>query len=72
MFLVYGSTGWLSHWSEPMANTSSDAMADGLRKILGYANNTGSVNFYMSHGGTNFGYWAGRLPPPHTHTPYRG
>lgn len=27
--------------------------------IMKYANGTGSVNFYMAHGGTNFGYWSG-------------
>ncbi len=30
-----------------------------LQGILSYAGNTGSVNFYMAHGGTNFGFWAG-------------
>ena len=44
-----------------MANTSSDLMMSTLADILEYANNTGSVNLYMAHGGTNFGYWAGEL-----------
>ena len=34
-------------------------MVQTLNNILNYANGTGSVNFYMAHGGSNFGYWAG-------------
>jgi Glycosyl hydrolases family 35 len=30
-----------------------------LQGILSYAGGTGSVNLYMAHGGSNFGYWAG-------------
>ncbi|KAK9843639.1 hypothetical protein WJX81_000575 [Elliptochloris bilobata] len=52
-------TGWLSHWGEVMANTTAALVVNSLRAILEYANNTGSVNLYMAHGGTNFGYWAG-------------
>ncbi|KAK9915942.1 hypothetical protein WJX75_006251 [Coccomyxa subellipsoidea] len=52
-------TGWLSHWGEVMANTSARFMLQTLSDILSYANGTGSVNFYMAHGGSNFGYWAG-------------
>lgn len=42
-----------------MANTSADATASRLAAILAYGNNSGSVNLYMAHGGTNFGFWAG-------------
>lgn len=42
-----------------MANTTAQLVLNSLRAILEHANNTGSVNFYMAHGGTNFGYWAG-------------
>ena len=58
------STGWLSHWGEVMANTSAGFMLQTLSDILSYANGTGSVNFYMAHGGSNFGYWAGARPFP--------
>ena len=37
-------------------------MLQTLSDILSYANGTGSVNFYMAHGGSNFGYWAGAPP----------
>ncbi len=59
------STGWLSHWGEVMANTSAGFMLQTLSDILSYANGTGSVNFYMAHGGSNFGYWAGDLSLPY-------
>lgn len=55
------STGWLSHWGEVMANTSASFVLQTLSNILEYGNGTGSVNFYMAHGGSNFGYWAGVL-----------
>ncbi len=43
-----------------MANTSAQFVLQTLSDILSYANGTGSVNFYMAHGGSNFGYWAGQ------------
>ncbi len=42
-----------------MANTSLDQFIDTLHGTLGFADNTGSVNLYMAHGGTNFGFTAG-------------
>lgn len=42
-----------------MANTSASQLGVGLSEILEYGNSTGSVNLYMAHGGTNFGWWAG-------------
>ena len=53
------STGWITTWGESMANTSVDLMMQTLTDIVSYENSTGSVNLYMAHGGTNFGYWAG-------------
>ena len=44
-----------------MANTSATQLAGGLTDILKYGGGTGSVNLYMAHGGTNFGWWAGDL-----------
>lgn len=52
-------TGWLTHWGEQMANTSTEAIAESLKEILEYGGGTGSMNLYMAHGGTNFGFWAG-------------
>lgn len=53
------STGWITHFGEKMANTSADDLVASLRAILQYANGIGSVNFYMAHGGSNWGFWAG-------------
>lgn len=58
------STGWLTHWGEPMANTSLDVFIKGLNGIMDYDGGWGSFNLYMAHGGTNFGYGAGAVPVP--------
>ncbi len=55
------STGWLTRWGEPMANTSLADFTKALDGILAFNNGSGSVNLYMAHGGTNFGYTAGAL-----------
>lgn len=46
------STGWITHWGEPMANTSAAVMIRTLDQILSYGNDTGSVNLYMAYGGS--------------------
>lgn len=51
--------GWLVHWGEKMANTSAQVLTDSFSEILAYGQGSGSVNFYMAHGGTNFGWTAG-------------
>eukprot|EP01064_Diplonema_japonicum_P015192 TRINITY_DN22959_c0_g1_i1.p1 TRINITY_DN22959_c0_g1~~TRINITY_DN22959_c0_g1_i1.p1 ORF type:complete len:779 (+),score=175.20 TRINITY_DN22959_c0_g1_i1:42-2339(+) len=49
-------TGWLTHWGENMANTSSANVAKYLDVALskGY-----SFSLYMGFGGSNFGWFAG-------------
>jgi len=48
--------GWFDHWGEKHhTRGASDAAAD-LNAILGCG---GSVNLYVFHGGTNFGFMAG-------------
>ncbi|MGW1007399.1 glycoside hydrolase family 35 protein [Streptomyces sp. NPDC002520] len=48
--------GWFDHWGEPHHVRSAESAAAELDAIL----RTGaSVNFYMAHGGTNFGLWNG-------------
>jgi beta-galactosidase len=48
--------GWLTHWGEPWARPS----ADDLLKEVGFLLEHGkSFNFYVFHGGTNFGFTAG-------------
>lgn len=48
--------GWLCHWGEkfPRSNTASDVAA-----LEAYLRNGHSINLYMFHGGTNFGFWNG-------------
>ena len=41
------STGWLSHWGEAMANTSSEVLLRDTQMLLEYANSTASLSFYM-------------------------
>ena len=48
-------TGWLTHWGEAGANTSSSAPH--VDSILGEFK--GSISLYMGHGGTNFGWFSG-------------
>lgn len=48
--------GWLTHWTEPMANVSTESITGTFIDML---NSGASVNFYMFYGGTNFGFTAG-------------
>ena len=51
---------WLSHWGEAMANTSAPLLANDTAVLLRWGGGAGgSLNFYMAHGGTNFGWTAG-------------
>ena len=51
--------GWLTHWGEAMANTSSASAASHLDAVLSAAKGWGSASLYMAHGGTSFGWSAG-------------
>lgn len=48
--------GWLSHWAEPFPQVSASSIA---RQTEKYLENDVSFNFYMVHGGTNFGFTSG-------------
>ena len=48
--------GWLDHWNENFVHTSATRIAEQTEKYLKEGVN---FNFYMVHGGTNFGFWAG-------------
>ncbi|MEV8535551.1 beta-galactosidase family protein [Streptomyces sp. NPDC051211] len=48
--------GWFDHWGEDHHVRAVEDAAGSLDELLA----TGaSVNLYMAHGGTNFGFWAG-------------
>ena len=48
--------GWLDHWAEPFQIVDASSIA---RKTEEYLQNDVSFNFYMVHGGTNFGFTSG-------------
>ncbi|XP_064112063.1 beta-galactosidase-like [Macrobrachium nipponense] len=48
--------GWLDHWGEPHSQVDSQSVAKSLDDILKL---NASVNMYMFHGGTSFGFGAG-------------
>lgn len=48
--------GWLTHWGEPWAKP---AIADLLKEVRFLLDAHKSFNFYVVHGGTNFGFTAG-------------
>jgi hypothetical protein len=48
--------GWLTHWGESWARVKT---TDILAELDWLLKNGKSFNFYMFHGGTNFGFWAG-------------
>lgn len=48
--------GWLTHWGEKWARTDTSELLKEVRFLM---DNKKSFNFYVVHGGTNFGYTAG-------------
>ncbi|MGC4044614.1 MAG: beta-galactosidase [Armatimonas sp.] len=52
--------GWLSHWGEPFPRVGTAGIVRDVATML--SQNT-SFNFYMAHGGTSFGLWAGANYP---------
>ena len=48
--------GWLAHWLEPHPQISATSIA---RQTEKYLQNNVSINYYMVHGGTNFGFTSG-------------
>ena len=48
--------GWLTHWGEEWARPDPKNLYEQVRFLM---ENRISVNFYMLHGGTNFGFTAG-------------
>ena len=48
--------GWLTHWGEKWARTDTNDLKKEVEFLL---KNNKSFNFYVIHGGTNFGFTAG-------------
>ncbi|KAA0184652.1 Beta-galactosidase [Fasciolopsis buskii] len=58
-------TGWMDHWGFPHFYVSQKHFIDGLMKLMAYSPRV-SVNIYMFHGGTNFGFWNGAIDRPYS------
>jgi beta-galactosidase len=48
--------GWLTHWGEPWQRGDTPKLLNDVKWLMDHKK---SFNFYVVHGGTNFGYWAG-------------
>jgi beta-galactosidase len=48
--------GWLDHWAEEFQKVPTETVVNQMKK---YLDNDVSFNFYMVHGGTNFGFTSG-------------
>lgn len=53
-------SGWFDKWGAPHETRSADEMIAGIDEML--AKNI-SFSLYMTHGGTNWGHWAGANSP---------
>ncbi|GGE23718.1 glycoside hydrolase family 35 protein [Streptococcus himalayensis] len=47
--------GWFNRWKEPIITREPEELAEAVREVL----ELGSINLYMFHGGTNFGFMNG-------------
>lgn len=47
--------GWFNRWGEPIVTRETDELIEAIRENL----EIGSLNLYMFHGGTNFGFMNG-------------
>ena len=47
--------GWFNRWKEPIIKRDPEELAQAVREVL----EQGSINLYMFHGGTNFGFMNG-------------
>lgn len=51
-------SGWFDFWGGQHAHKPAEDVARHAMSILGCG---GQINYYMFHGGTNFGFWSSRL-----------
>lgn len=52
-------TGWFDYWGIDHQTWSAESFGTELKSILEYGEFGGHVNYYMYHGGTNFGWMNG-------------
>lgn len=48
--------GWLTHWGEKWQRPDTTSLLKDVKWLMDHQK---SFNFYVIHGGTNFGWWAG-------------
>ncbi len=53
-------SGWFDKWGANHETRSADEMVAGIEEML---DKNISFSLYMTHGGTNWGHWAGANPP---------
>lgn len=58
--------GWFDHWYEQHHSRAPKEVADELKWFL---ENNSHINYYMFHGGTNFGFWSGANDLPGEYAP---
>ncbi len=51
--------GWFDHWGEEHHTRTAEDAVKAMEEILDQNDGNGNVNFYMFHGGTNFGFTSG-------------
>jgi len=49
-------TGWVSYWGSPSVKISSDMFLSTMKEMLAL---NASINIFIFHGGTNFGFTSG-------------
>ena len=47
--------GWFNRWGEPVIKRNPEELAESVKEVI----ELGSINLYMFHGGTNFGFMNG-------------
>lgn len=47
--------GWFNHWGQPINQRDTEELAEAVREVI----ELGSINLFMFHGGTNFGFTTG-------------
>ncbi|MCF1600767.1 glycoside hydrolase family 35 protein [Tetragenococcus halophilus] len=47
--------GWFNRWKEPIVKRDPEELAEAIHEVI----ELGSINLYMFHGGTNFGFMNG-------------
>ena len=57
--------GWFNRYNEPIVRRDPDELAEAIHEVL----ELGSINLYMFHGGTNFGFMNGCSARLHTDLP---